>query len=173
VTWDPATSCGYESAKIASIAVPYLQGRGLDVGCGMNAVWPSAIGVDSKKAFGPHTAASVESEGDDLSMFADATMDYVFSSHTLEHFEPGKVPAVLAEWWRVLKVGGRLVLYLPHADFYPNIGQEGANPDHKWDPDPDTVIDLMKNVGSWTLLENEVRSASNEYSFFQVFRRDE
>ena len=172
MTWDPSTSLGYESAKIASIAVPYLQGRGLDVGCGMNLVWPSAIGVDSKKAFGPHTAASVESEGDDLSMFADATMDYVFSSHTLEHFESEKVPAVLAEWWRVLKVGGRLVLYLPHADFYPNIGQPGANPDHKADYVPQDIINLMKSVGSWTMLEDEARNAANEYSFFQVFRKE-
>ena len=41
MTWDLSTSCGYESAKIAGIALPYLQGRGLDIGCGMSKVWPS------------------------------------------------------------------------------------------------------------------------------------
>lgn len=172
MTWDASTSCGFESAKIASIAVPYLQGRGLDIGCGMNRVWPSAIGVDSQKAFGPHTAASIITECGDLSMFADETMDYVFSSHTLEHVETDRLPATLAEWWRVLKDGGRLVLYLPHADFYPNIGHDGANPDHKSDFLPNDIIALMKDIGAWTLLENEERNATNEYSFFQVYRKD-
>ena len=111
-----------------------------------------------------------------LPLFADESMDFVFSSHLLEHIE--NTQAALTEWWRVLKVGGYLVLYLPHAGLYPNIGEEGANPDHKHDFVPDDITGLMRLVGSWDLLRNESRDydngpgqPGNEYSFFQVFRK--
>lgn len=170
MVWTAETSCGFESSKIASIAVPYLQGRGLDIGCGMQKVWPSAIGVDNGHHFG-RGGADIQGDGTDLSMFADASMDYVFSSHFLEHVH-GPIEPVLREWWRVLKVGGRLVLYLPHKDWYPNIGEAGANPDHQRDMVPDDVIAAMKQLGMyWSLVENETRSGTNEYSFFQVYRK--
>jgi hypothetical protein len=34
---------------------------------------------------------------------------------------------VLAEWARVLKVGGYMVLYVPSGNLYPHIGEEHAN----------------------------------------------
>ena len=58
-------------------------------------------------------------------MFGAGSMDYVFSSHCLEHIENDW--QALREWWRVLKSGGYLVLYLPHRDVYPLTN----NPDHK------------------------------------------
>ena len=171
MTWNVDTSCGFESGKIAAIAVPYLQGRALDLGCGNAKCWPTMIGMDNGHHWG-RGDADIVGDCTDLSMFADASMDAVFSSHLLEHVEVEDVPATLAEWWRVLRVGGRLVLYLPHKDLYPNMGEPGANTDHKSDFVPDDIIDSMRNVGSWTILENEVRSGTNEYSFFQVYRKD-
>ena len=173
MTWTLETSNGFESDKIAALAVPYLQGRFLDIGCGMRKVWPSAIGVDNGHHFGRQSAADVEGDGTDLSMFADQSMDAVFSSHFLEHVERERVPDVLKEWWRALRVSGYLVIYLPHADFYPRRGEPGANPDHKADYCPNDIIELMKEVGSWTMLENEERDGTNEYSFFQVYKKDE
>lgn len=174
MTWEIETSCGYESAKIASIALPYLQGVGLDIGAGMSPVWPSAIAIDSGHHFGDRSAG-IRGDGTDLSMFASGSMDYVFSSHTLEHFERSKVPAVLAEWARVLKIGGHLVLYLPSANLYPVCGAEGANPDHKWDIYPGNVEDLLAGqMGhGWELLESEERGETNEYSLFIVVRKTE
>jgi hypothetical protein len=97
----------------------------------------------------------------------------VFSSHTLEHMvDPLKT---LREWWRVIKTGGHLVLYLPHRDYYPNIGTPGANPDHKHDFHPEDILGLMRSVAGaadgWTLRENETRNGGREYSFFQVFQK--
>lgn len=102
----------------------------------------------------------------------DASVDAVFSSHLLEHIED--TDAALAEWWRVIKPGGYLVLYLPHKDLYPNIGTEGANPDHKHDFTPADIGAAMA-VGdrSWDLKVNEVRSEGYEYSFLQVFQKRE
>ena len=47
----------------------------------------------------------------------DQTFDIVFSSHTLEHFGWVHVDKTLAEWVRVLKVGGELRLSVPNARY--------------------------------------------------------
>lgn len=162
---------GHESSKIAATAIRYLQGRGVDLGCGLQKIWPSVIGVDSLKDYGGQRPPSVDvvSEADSLPLFADKSLDYVYSSHLLEHIVDYR--AALKEWWRVIKPGGYLVLYLPHKKFYPNIGQQGANPDHKHDFLPDDIIEAMKEIGSWELLENEERDRGIEYSFYQVFKK--
>lgn len=173
VTWTLETSRGFESDKIAAIAVPYLHGKGLDIGCGMRKVWPSAIGVDNGHHFGNMMQASIAGDGTDLSLFADNSLDYVFSSHTLEHFHRENVPDILREWARVLKVGGYLVLYLPSANLYPKCGEEGANPDHKWDIYPGDVEAIMRDevAGGWCQVEKEERDQGAEYSLFLVFRK--
>jgi len=174
VTWSRETSSGYETAKVRWELVQYTRGRGLDLGCGSDKGFPHFIGLDSNKderLFG-HRATGADMivpTCEKLEMFADASMDFVFSSHLLEHIEDHR--AALAEWWRVVKVGGHLVLYLPHKNFYPNIGQPGSNPDHVHDFLPADIIDAMRGVGGWELLRNEDRNGGDEYSFFQVYRK--
>ena len=94
-------------------------------------------------------------------------MDFVYSSHTLEHVEDYK--AALREWWRVVKFNGYLVLYLPHKALYPNIGEDGANPDHKHDFLPEDVISAMPD--GWDLLECQDRNGGMEYSMLLVFKK--
>lgn len=48
--------------------------------------------------------------------FADDSQDAVFVSHCLEHIDDYKV--VLADWYRVLKVGGFLIVAVPHQHLY-------------------------------------------------------
>lgn len=180
MTWTMETSQGFESDKIASLVVPYLQGKFLDLGCGMRTVWPTAIGIDSGHHFGGNSAG-MRGDVTDLSMFKDETMDGIFSSHFLEHIPRESVPTVLREWARVLKVGGHLCLYLPSKNLYPNIGQPGANTDHKWDILPGDVEAMLREMAEsgskgsrvgWTLLESEERAATNEYSLFIVARKE-
>lgn len=171
MTWRRDDPQGDENSKIATLTVPYLQGKCLDIGCGPTKVWPSLIGIDSCKDYGGQRPQAVDivCNGEDLSLFANKTIDGIFSSHFLEHVMDYK--KCLAEWWRVIKVDGYLVLYLPHKKFYPNIGAEGSNPDHKHDFMPDDIIEAMKEVGSWELLENEDRDKGYEYSFYQVYKK--
>lgn len=171
MTWSPETSCGFESRKIKYLIPRYTRGRGLEIGCGLEKAYPHFIGVDNGHHFGKG-AADIVAQADDLSMFADESMDFVFSSHVLEHMED--MGNTLAEWWRVIRPGGYLVLYLPHKDFYPNIGQSGANPDHKHDfvpTDISAVMSSLRDSGCWKILENEERNEGDEYSFFQVYRK--
>ena len=173
MVWTAENSSGAESKKIIWETVPYTRGKGLDVGCGPMKLWPQSIGVDNDKdvsLFGsPPSEADIRTSADDLSVFASQSMDYVFSSHMLEHFEDYEKP--LREMWRVVKQGGYLLLYLPHKDFYPNIGQEGANPDHCHDFTPNMIIESMKKIGGWDCVENQDRNEGDEYSFFIVFKK--
>jgi SAM-dependent methyltransferase len=48
--------------------------------------------------------------------FPDESQDTVFTSHVLEHIEDYR--SAIAEWFRVLKIGGFLVLAVPHQYLY-------------------------------------------------------
>lgn len=49
----------------------------------------------------------------DMSAVADASVDAIFSSHTIEHLYPHEVPMALKEFWRVLTPDGFLVVTCP------------------------------------------------------------
>lgn len=69
-------------------------------------------GVWQDTRFEPATVHLV-ANGDDLP-FKDNTLDYVLSSHNIEHyFDPVQA---LKEWWRVIKPGGYIVVIVPHKD---------------------------------------------------------
>lgn len=174
MTWSRETSNGFESRKIRFEVLRYLTRGGLDIGCGPAKVWPHLLGLDN----GADTALfGVEMRPDmviqdaaRLALIADDAAENVFSSHLLEHIADWH--AALREWWRVLKPGGHLVLYLPHRDLYPNIGQPGANPDHKHDFVPDDILDFVRLAfPDWRLRERQVRGEGNEYSFLLVLQK--
>lgn len=172
--WRPDDPQTRESAKIRFELVPYTRGLGLDIGCGQEKAFPHFWGIDSnvdQQLFGiPATGADlIIPTAEKLSMFGDGSMDFVFSSHLLEHIQDFEV--ALREWWRLLKPGGHLCLYLPHKNLYPNIGVPGSNPDHKHDFLPEDIVKTMLGIGGWDLVRNEDRNGTNEYSFFQVYQK--
>lgn len=167
MTWDINAPYKPEVQKCRSRLLRYCQGQGLDLGCGIEKIKPDAIGIDiDGKAVGADFAANIETG---LTLFANDYFDYIFSSHYLEHVrEPVQV---LQDWWRILKYGGNLVLYLPHKDHYPRMGQEGANPDHKADYEASEILGMMDLFASYEILVNEVRSEDDEYSFELVLKK--
>jgi SAM-dependent methyltransferase len=89
----------------------YMQGVGLDIGYKgslrvAETVLPTAIGIepDYPGYDGLHLP------------FESASQNYVFASHVLEHVD---TPVEhIAEWFRVLKVSGHLIICVPHRDLY-------------------------------------------------------
>jgi SAM-dependent methyltransferase len=93
---------GNASQFAIPFAKHFCKGYGIDVGCNRQEwCFPGAIGVDLNFKDG-NTAYSFE--------YKD--LDYVYSSHCLEHL-PDWVTA-LDYWTANLKPGGVLFLYLPH-----------------------------------------------------------
>lgn len=165
---------GDAAAKVKYLIVPYTRGIGADVGCGPRKAFPHFIGVDSRKdtaLFGIPIVPDIEADVAGELPFEAGELDFVFSSHTLEHIADYR--AALAHWWRAIRTGGHLVLYLPHRDHYPRIGEPGANPDHRHDFAPEDIVEAMRAVAAegWDLVENEVRTEGREYSFLQVYRK--
>ena len=170
MVWRASDPQGQEADKVKYDVVEYTRGYVLDIGCGPWKAFPYMIGVDNYDEWHDlNWNPDVRADASDLRMFATEGVDGVFSSHLLEHIKDTR--KVLKEWWRVIKPGGYLVLYLPHKDFYPRMGEEGSNPDHVHDFHPNDIIAQMKKIGGWDLLVDENRNEGTEYSFLQVYRK--
>jgi predicted SAM-dependent methyltransferase len=48
--------------------------------------------------------------------FADRSADMIYAAHVLEHFPTDDVPRLLADWRRVLRDGGELLIAVPDLD---------------------------------------------------------
>jgi ADP-heptose:LPS heptosyltransferase/predicted SAM-dependent methyltransferase len=175
MTWRADGPQGNEAAKICWEIVRYTRGRGLDLGCGPQATFPHFIRVDNLKdaqLFGQHIKPDVRIDtAEDLSLFSTESLDFVFSSHLLEHIEPEKLVSTLKEWLRVIKVNGYLVLYLPDEDEYPKCGEPGSNPDHKWNVSHERFMRYMRKCGNWALVDFQKRNQGDEYSLYWVFQK--
>ena len=175
MVWDPKDfiSNGHEVDKCRPRLQKFCKGVGTDVGCGSiieekgypreNKIVPHAIGCD--KAY-----TNLSGYADNLEWWKDGVLDFVFSSHLLEHID--NYAECLHEWWRVLKLGGYLVLYLPHKHYYPNVGDGRGNPDHKHDFTPLGLLEIIIEMKFKFNIEHiEVHNEANEYSFDFVIRK--
>ena len=175
MTWKVTDPQGNEAFKVRWEVVQWTRGRGLDIGCGVQKTFQHWIGVDNCKdaeLFGHPVKPDVHIEdAGDLSLFQSKTMDFVFSSHLLEHIEPERVSNVLKEWWRLMKDGAYLTLYLPDEDEYPKVGEPEGNIDHKWNVNKDRVIEYMRPLKGWDLVDYQKRNQDREYSLLFVFRK--
>lgn len=172
--WRAEDETGNEAAKIRWELVPYTRGFGYDLGCGSTKAFPHFVGVDNgadEALFNMRVTPDLRLPTcEKLPQLASHSADFIFSSHLLEHIEDFE--ATLKEWWRIIKFGGHLCLYLPHKNFYPNIGTPGANKDHRHDFLPADITKAMyQATDGWDLVENQERNEGTEYSFFQVYRK--
>ena len=142
-----------ETAKVRQYVWPWVAcGSGLDLGCGFDKVHPRCVGVDAART----SAADAVGDIRDLSRWRDGEFDWVFSSHAIEDI--ADTGQALREWLRVLRPGGRIVLYFPYRRYYPNMGQPGANPAHVHDFAPSDIVSALRAAepGIW-IVTAEVR----------------
>jgi SAM-dependent methyltransferase len=144
---------GGASHAIFRTATQYCRGNGIDIGAGF---WqlPNAIPVDIKQ--GPGLGKAVED-------FADGSLDYVFSSHCLEHIEDWQ--NALSQWVDKLHSNGILFLYLPHPEcgiWLPNSPFVGDA--HKWIPNPEIAKSAIQSLNCEIIAFDDGPDAM--YSFY-------
>ena len=117
--------CGGETGKAQNrrkregFFEKYCQGEGLDIGCGNDPVVDGVYGWDL-----------MNGDAQYLKGVEDDSLDFVYSSHCLEHMIDVRI--ALYNWFRVLKAGGYLILYIPHRDLYEKKELPSRfNPHHK------------------------------------------
>jgi SAM-dependent methyltransferase len=86
--------------------------------------------------------------------FPDFSQDAVFASHCLEHIVDWKT--ILADWFRVLKIGGYLVIAVPHQQLYERKADLPSrfNGNHQRFYTPASLMTEMQEalpVGGWRL----------------------
>lgn len=102
---------GHIERTLSGFYLKYMSGIGLDIGYrgyveNPEPVVPNATGIDD--GFPGYDGKRLP--------FEDQSQDFVFASHCLEHITDPY--AAIAEWFRVVKVGGHLILLLPHQWLY-------------------------------------------------------
>jgi len=115
---------GLESTNELALQVPHPRAIRVDLGCGgrKRNDFPPFIGIDAAYYPGVDIVRDVEKQG---IPFGDNTIDFIFSSHFMEHV--GNLIFVIEECWRVLKRKGILEMICPKHD----TPYAFANPDHK------------------------------------------
>lgn len=147
---------GNAGAFIREKALSYCQGTGIDVGAN-EWPFPGAVAIDDTPA---ENALK-------LDRFQDASLDFVFSSHCLEHIAEWQTALKL--WVSKIKPGGVLFLYLPHESMLlwqprgPWVG--GA---HKWSPSHGVVTQFLTEHGMEIVESNSGRDG---YWSFHVCAR--
>ncbi len=118
---------GLQIAPPTSADVPSGQLVRLHVGCGTERRqgW---VNIDCA----PEVKPDILARAHELGMFPDATVDVVEACHLLEHLPVHEARAAIAEWARVLRPGGELLLEMP--DFNRCVGLLGkAHDSHGYD----------------------------------------
>ncbi len=136
---------GNAGSFIREKALAYCTGSGIDVGAN-EWPFPGAEAIDD----------SPEENALNLDRFAEASLDFVYSSHCLEHIAEWQ--SALNLWVSKIRPGGTLFLYLPHESMLlwrpggPWVG--GA---HKWSPTHDAVVDHLTQCGMEIVESNSGR----------------
>jgi len=112
-----------------NFAARYFIGDGIDIGGA-----PDPLGIYRElfpRMTGVRTWDLQDGDAQFMEGVEDDRYDFVHSSHCLEHLHD---PAEgLANWFRILKPGGHMVLTVPDEDMYEQgVFPSTYNSDHKW-----------------------------------------
>lgn len=145
---------GDAKSFIEHVALKYCQGTGIDVGAGQ---WPFSTATAVRDE--PHQNAYR------LDMIPESSLDYVFSSHCIEHLKDPR--AAFELWARKLKMGGKIFIYAPHPAM--SLWAPGAawcGNGHVWAPSLDRVCDMLASVRCPVAKENQFAGPDAYWSFW-------
>jgi SAM-dependent methyltransferase len=140
--YDPNRRVGYESRKTYAKRIQegffgkYMTGVGIELAPkgyeeDIETILPTAIPVDLD---------TPGYNGYELPV-SDESQDYIYASHVLEHIDDYQ--RAIRAWHKALKVGGHIILYLPHRDLYEKklqIPVSLHNPDHRRGYTPASIL---------------------------------
>ena len=117
-----------------------ILGSGIDIGCGPDPISPTVKTFDIG-----------DGDANNITQYVAEQFDFVYSSHCLEHMQDPK--KALMEWWKLVKIGGHLILIVPDEDLYEQGNFPSCfNGDHKstftlskttsWSPVSHNILDL-------------------------------
>jgi SAM-dependent methyltransferase len=141
-------------AHDSRFATRYFVGHGLDVGGGHDSL---ALYVELFPLI-RHVVIYDAPQGDaqKLANVDDASFDFLFSSHCLEHVRDAT--EALTNWIRVIKPGGHLVISVPDEDLYEQgVWPSTFNSDHK------LTFTLSKKT-SWSPVSINLFSLLSQFS---------
>ena len=140
---------------IATVAMHFCKGKGVDVGGYMNWTLKGSTAINVTNDDGYHA--------DD---FPGEDLDYIFSSHTLEHI-PDYI-STLEYWTTKLKNVGIIYLYLPHYDM--EYWRPENNRKHLHSFTPEVITNALTELGYKNIIASE---RDMYYSFSVVGRKYE
>jgi SAM-dependent methyltransferase len=127
-------SKGNAISFIQDKAETICKGKGLDIGASR---WPLTGAMPVRNEQGQNAYQ--------LDNITDNSLDYVFSSHCLEHLEQWR--EALKLWTGKLKSGGILFLYLPHESMKLWHPEAPWGSHHKWTPNTTIINEYLGSIG--------------------------
>ena len=108
--------------------------------------------------------------------YPDNSVSEVLTSHMIEHVPLSEFQAMLLEWKRVLKPGGRLTIRCPNHELYIRMWLEG-DPEYRWGAGLNAILGIQdrgpghlnRNLFTVTRLEQLIREAGFEVHACQEF----
>lgn len=165
-----------ETAVCRDRLAPFCTGLGLDIGAGGDRICPLALTFDMPTPYTKVANVPQILRGDcrDLGMFCDSVLDFIYSSHLLEDFTYHELIPIITEWRRVLKPGGKLVIYCPDQPIYAAHCAATGQPYNEAHKEPDfTLLTFFDRVitptGPWKIIHQ--KALVDTYSWEAVFEK--
>ncbi len=147
---------GNAASFILDKAKQFCSGKGVNVGASR---WPFP-GATPIQEGGDQDAYKLDSIPDD-------SLDYVFSSHCLEHLD--RWQEALELWISKIKMGGVLFLYLPHESMKLwHRGSPWVRDDHRWRPTYQVINPFLQRNGMGIV---EYEADRDQYWSFHIVAR--
>lgn len=166
-----------ETALARPILAPFVKGPLiLDMGFGGDLIVPEALGFDMPQ---PYTKVSGDSQTfkgtcKDLSFLCDQSVDTIHASHLLEDFSYKTLVKILAEWRRVLKPDGVLIVNCPDQPTYVKYCRENNHPYNEAHLEPTFSLATFKErvlrpTGPWEVIFEQ--PVALPYSWYLVVKK--